>query len=345
MAPIQVTARTRRDKFTIETDPFTVGTTMPTENDFSDWWLAGTGGTRNNGPRFNYDPFDHNVTPSDGRPWTYIVGDWAPTAGYYSHVWVQDGTIKPAAEGVIVEDFVQRPAPIPTPTPSGQKYGVQIPSAIPFTGVQGVHLSFGDIGCPVPIQTYNHSTGIRPTSLTTRRLMVWGYVDGMMPYGQVAGTKGRWYDFGSCFATGQHFSDDGGNHSDGTHNDGCQSEGNMGLELNGTRLHGQWTSGILVTNNVAGGYDFCHLYDVWLAAEKGAKVNFAGASIGGIATNRCKLIRNSASLDINVAVTNRNPAFFGCTGTVGNVNDWVPDGSGNHNVYSDTGLPCRYSNG
>jgi hypothetical protein len=318
-------------------DPFIVGTTKPQA--VGDW----TTGDRNVGPRFDYDPDDSSITPSNGIPWTVINGNWnITTPGDYYNYWV-NGTISPKIAGVNLYDCVQR-APAITSAPTTQQFGLQIPSTVSPGGL-GVTANFLDIGCPPANQNYSQSTAIRPHGVITTRCMTWGYVDAIMPYGPTAGTRGRFTDYGSSFSTGPHYAYDGGNHSDGSHNDGCQCEGNVGLNLNGTLLHGQYTSGILATNNVAGGYDFLHLYDCWIGAELGAKVNIAGSSIANIQILRCKLMYNLSSYDFIITTTNRDPSYFGMTGIVGNVNGWVPDGSGNHNVIEGTNTVCRFANG
>lgn len=306
--------------------PFFIhGVTMPVP--------VGAWGDRNVAPRFDYDPTNPAVLPSDGVAWTVIDGDYTiATAGEYHHLWVK-GQINITAKNVYLHDSVERGRPGIT----SAKYGIFLQGAATALDAN-VRIEFCDIGVDPANYTYNHATGIRPSGATVLRCYVWGYVDAIMPYGATLTVRD------SYLVAGDHLSYDGGFHPDGTHDDAVQTEaGGIRLEVSGCVVVGGWTSAFIFTNNVAGGYVSVLIVDNWVFGRGGSKFNISASNITGLQIKRNKLEKYLKNYDILITVTNRVAANFGMTGTTGDVSDWVagPDA----NVYIDDGLPCRVHNG
>lgn len=200
--------------------------------------------------------------------------------------------------------------------------------------------------CEIDPSHFTHDIyGVKGGGFHLNRCHIHGTVDGVMAYGSST-IKKTWSIKDSLINDLRWYSIDPRHGPEGSHCDGCQVQGNCSGEITGSAIFGGVTSAILLTNDVPGGYDYMRITDNWLYGHPslGSTLNVAGANIGGLEVKRNRIDKTGRSTYwLLVSSTNRQPEKFGCTGTVGNVNDWV--GGPDANIYMQDGLPVALRNG
>jgi len=277
-----------------------------------------TGGSRNVGPRVGLDPADFTVVNSDM--------DITSANAHYDHLWV-NGHLEVHAAGVTIDDLVVR-----TPYTTTARNGLYVVSG-------SAAITFADIGVQAGAETYNQTTGVRGRNFTLKRSHVHGFIDATMPYGASPSDYAIYED--CVLECGPHYANPPDtSHTDGSHSDACQCEGNVSLSITGCSLFGGYTSCLLLTNNVAGGYGYAVAEDNWLdkyESVMGAFLNISAADVNGLSMKRNRVSRGTVSGRIVVSATNKVATSFGMVGTTGNCTGWTP--GADCNVFEDNGAP------
>jgi hypothetical protein len=194
-------------------------------------------------------------------------------------------------------------------------------------------------------QSYLQSAGIRGRGFTARFCDLSGTVDGIFAHG-VAGDARRLVTADAVYVHDLHSDPNDPGQVDGSHCDALVIGGHVNFRGRGLRLHGHTTSGFLVLNDVAGGYDFVSLTDSWVYGSPtfGSSINVASPiAVPGLEIWRNRISRDGRTPRLLASTANRVAVAWGMTGPSGNTTGWAA--GANRNTFMDDGSTVPVNNG